>query len=624
MNKQQVKIPDFLESSEYARVRFAGDSGDGMQLTGSQFASSTTLSGNDFATFPDFPAEIRAPVGTVYGVSSYSINFGSCEVYTSGDNADVLVAMNPAGLKTQINDLKTGGLIIVDESSFTNRNLEKAGYKESPLEDNTLAQYQIFKVDMSKLTLEAVKPFGLSNKDSLRCKNMWALGFVSWLFQRDRQPIHDWLTKKFKKIPDIANANKAALNAGHIYGETAEVGNIINSQNIAASKLAPGKYRTITGIDAAALGLLAAAKLSNLTLFLGSYPITPATGLLHFLSHHKDTAITFQAEDEIAAIGAAIGASYSGSLAVTTSSGPGIALKTEAIGLAISTELPLLIINVQRGGPSTGLPTKTEQSDLFQAVYGRNGDAPLPVIAASNAGDSFDCTILAARIALEYMTPVILLLDGYIANAAEPWKLPKIEGYPEIEVSFRTETDNFHPYVRNPKTLSRAWAIPGTPGLEHRIGGLEKDYNSGNISYDSDNHDLMTRTRRDKILGVQEIIPPQEVLTGEDEGDLVIIGWGSSYGPITMAVKRARARGVKVSHIHMRHIWPLPSNLADLLSGFNKVIVAELNTGQLQTLLKAELLLDVKGYNKVSGKPFRIADLLEMILNEANLVNENE
>lgn len=609
----------FLESDEYARVRFAGDSGDGMQLTGSQFASSTTLSGNDFATFPDYPAEIRAPLGTVYGVSSYSINFGSCDIYTSGDSADVLVAMNPAGLKTQLKDLKEGGLIILDDSSFSSRNLDKAGYQTSPLEDDSLSQYHLLSINMSKLTLEAVKPYGLGNKDSLRCKNMWALGLVLWLFQRERKPIQEWLSTKFKHSPDLAKANRAALDAGHIYGETAELGNIVGSKAIAPAQLEHGEYRTITGIEATGYGLLAAAKLSNLPLFLGSYPITPATALLHFLSHHKDSAITFQAEDEIAAICSSIGASFSGSLAVTASSGPGIALKTEALGLAIATELPLVIINVQRGGPSTGLPTKTEQSDLFQAVYGRNGDAPLPVIAASSAADSFDCAILAVRIALKYMTPVMLLLDGYIANAAEPWKLPDIEEYPAIDVDFHSDQKDFHPYLRNAQTLARVWAVPGTPGLEHRIGGLERDYGSGNISYDSDNHDLMTRTRRDKILGISATLPPQEINSGGKEGTLLIVGWGSSYGPIHIAVKRARALGIEVSHIHLRHIWPLQENLSDLLSQFKKVIVAELNTGQLLSLLRAELMIDIKGHNKVSGKPFRIAELLAMIVNESEL-----
>jgi len=608
---------EFLESSDYVRVRFAGDSGDGMQLTGAQFAISAAQSENDFATLPDFPAEIRAPVGTVYGVSSYSITFGSTEIYTSGDRVDVLVAMNPAALKVHVADLRPGALIVVDEGAFTERGLAKAGYLASPLTNGALDAFRLLAVDMTRLTLAATKPFGLGRNASLLCKNMWALGLALWLFGRDTRNIVAWLNTKFVDQPSVAQANVAALGAGHVYGETAELPQGVSPVTVKAALLPQGEYRTITGVEAASIGLLAASALSGLPLFLGSYPITPATPILHYLATQQDKGvIAFQAEDEIAAVCAALGASYGGALAVTTSSGPGIALKTEAIGLAIATELPLVVINVQRGGPSTGLPTKTEQSDLLQAVFGRNGDAELPVIAARDAGDCFDCAVLAARLAVKYMTPVVLLLDGYIANAAEPWRIPNLHAMAPFPPSLDIEPQGFSPYNRNPATLARAWATPGMAGLAHRIGGIERDAKTGNISYDPTNHDRMTRLRVGKVRGVEIDIPPQEVDLGDTVGELAMVGWGGTYGPMHMAVKRARAKGRKVSHIHLRHLWPLPRNLEKLLAGFDKVIVAELNSGQLKALLQSQLGGKFGSFNKVSGQPFRIAELLGAILTE--------
>ncbi len=597
--------------AEAVVVRFAGDSGDGMQLTGGQFTLSTALAGNDLATFPDFPAEIRAPQGTLFGVSAFQINFGSTAIETAGDAPDVLVAMNPAAFKTNVDALKPGGLIIADEGEFGDRNLAKAKYDANPLDDGSLAKWQLMKLDISALTLEAVKPFGLGKKEALRCKNMWTLGLALWMFDRDRQPIVDWLKAKFAKLPDIAEANIAALNAGHAYGETAELAGPMQKVSIAAAPTEPGLYRTVTGAESISLGLVAGAQLAGLKLFFGGYPITPASAILHHLARLKEFGVTtFQAEDEIAAICASIGASYAGQLGITSSSGPGIALKTEAMGLAIMTELPLVIVNSQRGGPSTGLPTKTEQSDLYQAVYGRNGDAPLPVIAARSPADAFDCAIEAVRIATTYMTPVMLLTDGYIANAAEPWKVPDMAGYAPFPVSFMTdapgEGEAFMPYARDEK-LARPWAIPGTPGLMHRIGGIEKAQGTGNIDYAPENHARMTEIRRDKILGVD--VPDQEIEVGEAGGRLAIVGWGSTYGPILQAVRRARAKGLDVSHIHIRHIWPLPKNMAVLLRSFEHIIVPEMNTGQLKTLLRDQYLVDAKPLNKVSGQPFMIAEI---------------
>jgi len=593
-------------------VRFAGDSGDGMQLTGGQFTLSTALAGNDLATFPDFPAEIRAPTGTLFGVSSFQINFGATEIDTAGDDIDVLFAMNPAALKTNLSALKQGGVIFADTYEFNARNLAKAGYASNPLEDGSLKGYQVEALNVTQLTLDAVKPFGLGNKEAIRTKNMWTLGLALWLFDRDRQPLVDWINGKFAKKADIAAANVAALNAGHAFGETAELG--LKRVHLNPIESQPGLYRTITGGEALSLGLVAGAQLSGLELFLGSYPITPASPLLHALAKLKEFGVTtFQAEDEIAAICAAIGASYAGKLGITSSSGPGIALKGEAMGLAIMTELPLVIVNSQRGGPSTGLPTKTEQSDLYQAVYGRNGDAPLAVIAARSAADCFDAAIEACRLAVQFMTPVMLLTDGYIANAAEPWRVPSLGDYAPFPVQFHTtppaEGERLNPYARDPETLARIWIKPGAPGLTHRIGGIEKGYDTGDISYDAANHQKMTDTRANKILGIARHIPPQEVTIGAPEGDLVVVGWGSTYGPIAQAVTRARKAGKVVSHVHLRHIWPLPENLGPLLKGFKRILVPEMNTGQLKTLLRDQLLVDARPYNKVSGQPFKIREI---------------
>jgi 2-oxoglutarate ferredoxin oxidoreductase subunit alpha len=592
-------------------VRFAGDSGDGMQLTGGQFTLSTALAGNDLATFPDFPAEIRAPQGTTFGVSAFQINFGSAAVDTAGDSPDVLVAMNPAALKVNVDDLKPGGLIIADEGEFGARNLAKAGYEANPLEDDSLSRWQLIKFNISQLTMDAVKPFGLGNKEALRCKNMWTLGLALWMFDRDRAPIENWLRTKFAKAPELAEANIAALNAGHAFGETAEIGGQIPQQHIAPAPAEPGLYRTVTGAEAISMGLVAGAQLAGLKMFFGGYPITPASAILHHLSRLKEYGVTtFQAEDEIAAIGSAIGASYAGSLGVTSSSGPGIALKAEAMGLAIMTELPLVIVNSQRGGPSTGLPTKTEQSDLYQAVYGRNGDAPMPVIAARSPADAFDCAIEACRIAVQYMTPVMLLTDGYIANAAEPWKVPDMSGYQPFPVQFFEDApadgEGFNPYARDEK-LARVWIRPGTPGLTHRIGGIEKNAGTGHIDYAPANHQKMTDIRHAKVEGVD--VADQEVTLGEAGGRLAVVGWGSTYGPIHQAVRRLRAKGVDVSHIHIRHIWPLPGNLGELLKGYDRVIVPEMNKGQLKTLLRDQFLVDARPVNKVSGQPFKIAEI---------------
>ena len=602
-----------LNHPEAVVVRFAGDSGDGMQLTGWQFTLSSALAGNDFATFPDFPAEIRAPQGTLFGVSAFQINFGSTDIETAGDAPDVLVAMNPAALKTNVGALKPGGLIIADTGEFTKRNLEKAKYEVSPIDDGSLAKWQLLAFDISALTVEAVKPFGLGNKDALRCKNMWTLGLSLWMFDRDRAPLIEWLTNKFKKNPTLADANIAALNAGHAYGETAELGGQLNKQYVGPVATPAGLYRTITGAEAVAMGLVAGAQLAHLPMFFGGYPITPASSILHYLVGMKEFGVTtFQAEDEIAAIASAIGASYAGSLGVTSSSGPGIALKTEAMGLAVMTELPLVIVNSQRGGPSTGLPTKTEQSDLYQAVYGRNGDTPIPVIAACSPGDAFDCAIEAVRIATQYMTPVILLSDGYIANAAEPWLVPDPSSYAPFPATFLNERNgpdgSLLPYARDAKG-ARPWIKPGTAGLMHRIGGIEKNPGTGNIDYSPEAHQTMTEARKAKVDGVVNSIPAQAVTLGDEGGKLAVVGWGSTFGPIHQAVRRARAKGLDVSHIHVRHIWPLPENLGDLLRSYDKILVPEMNTGQFKTLLRDQYLVDAQPLSKTSGQPFAIAEI---------------
>ena len=593
-----------------AVVRFAGDSGDGMQFTGSQFTQATALAHNDLATFPDFPAEIRAPAGTTFGVSSFQINFGADVIKTSGDAVDMLVAMNPAALKVELPALRKGGLIVVDKGSFNERNLRKAGFKSNPLEDGNLDAYRVLEFDISAMTLEAVKEFGLSQKEALRCKNMWTLGFVYWMYGRNRQSTVDWLNQKFAGRPQLAKANIAALNAGHALGETAEIPHGLHGFTIGEAKIAPGEYRTVTGAEALSWGLVVGTKLAGLQLTFCSYPITPASALLHTLSNLMEyDVVTFQAEDEIAAACSAIGASYAGSLGVTSSSGPGIALKAEAIGLAISAELPLIVVNSQRAGPSTGMPTKTEQSDLHQAVFGRNADSPLAVIAARSPSDCFEVAIEAVRIATKYMTPVILLTDGYIGNAAEPWLIPDVDSIRFPRVQFRTDPAGFQPFLRDPKTLSRPWAVPGTPGLEHRIGGLEKDYDTGHISYDPINHQRMTEARAEKIRRIADDIPLQTVEEGAKRGRLAIVGWGLTYGPINRAVSELRKKGQDASHIHLRHLWPLPKNLGELLAGFDKVLVPELNTGQLTTLIRSRYLIDAQGLHKVSGQPFKINEI---------------
>ncbi len=609
-------------------VRFAGDSGDGMQLTGGQFTLSTALAGNDLATFPDFPAEIRAPQGTLFGVSAFQINFGSTEITTAGDAPDVLVAMNPAALKTNVGALKPGGLIIADSGEFSKRNLDKAKYAANPLEDGSLAKWTLLAFDISALTVEAVKPFGLGNKDALRCKNMWTLGLALWMFERDRAPLIAWLKGKFAKNPVLADANIAALNAGHAYGETAEIGGQIKKLHLEPVPAAPGLYRTVNGAEAVSLGLVAGAQLAGLPIFFGGYPITPASAILHHLAKLKEFGVTtFQAEDEIAAICSAIGASWAGQLGVTSSSGPGIALKGEGIGLAVMTELPLVIINSQRGGPSTGLPTKTEQSDLYQAVYGRNGDTPLPVVAARSPSDAFECAIEAVRLAVQFMTPVMLLTDGYIANAAEPWLVPDPAGFAPFPVSFLAVANGADgkvlPYKRDARGV-RPWIKPGTPGLMHRIGGIEKAIDSGDLDYSADVHQAQTDARKAKIDGIAAHVPAQAVSSGNTSGKLVVVGWGSTFGPIHQAVRRARAKGVDVAHIHVRHIWPLPANLGELLGGYNHILVPEMNTGQFKTVLRDQFLVDARPLNKVSGQPFTIAEIEAAIATFFDSIPGNE
>ncbi len=603
------------EELESAVIRFAGDSGDGMQLTGGRFTETTALAGNDLTTFPDFPAEIRAPIGTTYGVSAFQINFGSRNVMTSGDVPDVLVCMNPAALKVNIGDLREGGLVIVDTGTFTDKNLQKAGYDANPLDDESLSRYRVMAIDISKLTLEAVKECDVSKKEGLRAKNLWTLGLIYWLYDRDIVATVTWLDTKFKKLPNIAAANIACLKAGHAFGETAELPDGALVYEIKPATFQPGLYRTVTGTEALAWGLVAGAKLADLRLVFSSYPITPASSVLHVLARLKAyDVVTFQAEDEIAAAGAAIGASYAGALGVTSSSGPGVALKTEALGLAITAELPLILVNSQRAGPSTGMPTKTEQSDLYLAVYGRNADAPLVVLAARSSADAFDVAIEAVRLATRYMTPVVVLSDTFIANAAEPWRLPDVGALEPFPVEFRTETEGFQPYERDPETLARPWVRPGTPGLEHRIGGLEKDYATGNVSYDPENHQRMTDVRHEKIARIANDIPEQAVDQGPESGPLAVVGWGSTYGPISRAVERSRnERGFPVSHIHLRHLSPLPRNLGDLLAGFDKVLVPEMNMGQLTTVLRSRYLVPAISLPKVTGKPFKIVEIMDAI-----------
>lgn len=612
-----------LKTLDSVVIRFAGDSGDGMQVTGKQFTNASARMGNDLSTFPDFPAEIRAPAGTTYGVSGFQIHFAAVDIMTPGDAPDVLVAMNPAALKVNLENLKNNGLLIVNTGAFTSGGLKKAGYTENPLDDPTLKdRFRLLEIDVTKNTLGAVKEFGLGAKDAHRCKNMWTLGLLFWLYGRERQTTIDWLNEKFGRKPQIAEANIAALNAGHIYGETAELPVGIEPTHIPKAPLAKGRYRNIDGNQATAWGLVAGAKLAGLNLFYGSYPITPASSLLHNLAalkHHGAT--TFQAEDEIAAVCAAVGASYGGSLGVTGTSGPGVALKGEAIGLAIMTELPLIICDVQRGGPSTGLPTKTEQSDLFQAVWGRNGDAPAAVLAARTPGDCFDAAIEAVRIATQFMTPVFLLTDGFIANGAEPWKIPNFADYKPFPVKFHQDTENFQAYQRDPETLARIWPIPGTPGLEHRLGGIEKDQGSGNISYDPANHEAMTKIRAQKIANIADTLPNASVDFGDDEGDVLLVGWGSTYGSIQQATKELVAEGKKVSHLHIRYISPLPHGLSDIFERFKRVVVVEMNNGQMLRLLRAELNTRAHSYTKIAGQPFKVAEVKEEACKHLTAIN---
>jgi len=599
-----------------AVVRFAGDSGDGMQLTGGQFTLSTATQQNNLLTFPDFPAEIRAPIGTTFGVSSFQINFGSREIRTAGDRLDCLVAMNPAALKVEIGKLKPGGVLIVDTGAFSERNYKRAGYKNNPLEGDSLNQFTVINLDISAATIAALKGHNLSKKESLRCKNLWALGLTYYLYGRDRDPTVKWLRQKFSGRNDLAAANIAVLHAGYKVADSSEFPTQFTTFQVGpADEMAAGVYRAVTGSDALAWGLSAGSHLADLKMIFASYPITPASPLLHSLaSMEVDDIVTFQAEDEIAAICAAIGASYAGSLGVTSSSGPGISLKTEGLGLAVSAELPLIVVNSQRSGPSTGMPTKTEQSDLFQALFGRSSDSPVVVLAPFSPGDCFTIAIEAIRIAISYMTPVIILTDTFIANASEPWLIPDVNKLDPIEVKFCSTTEGFHPYRRGTERLDRPWVKPGTPGLEHRIGGLERDYDSGKISYEPDNHHKMTVTRYNKVKCVRDYIGPQTVTRGPQSGKVAVVGWGSTYGPISRAVDNLLQRGMDVSHIHLRNLWPLPKNLKQLLANYETVLVIEANLGQLLFLIKGYCLIDAKGFNKVSGQPFMISEVEEAII----------
>ena len=595
-------------TSDVVTIRFSGDSGDGMQLTGNQFSDNTAIFGNDLNTLPDFPAEIRAPAGSLFGVSSFQLQFGNREVYTAGDDLDVLVAMNPAALKVHTCDLKEHGLLLINTDNFTPKNLKLAKYDDNPLEDAALdKKYRVIKVGMTKLVTEALKDLDLTPKEKARSTNMFALGLLYWLYERDMQSSIDFLKNKFKKKPIIVDGNVKALKTGYYYGETIEV--IKTTYKVDRAQYEPGYYRNIMGNQALSLGLLAASSNNDIELFYGGYPITPASDILHYLASYKSFGIkTFQAEDEIAGVTSAIGAAFAGKLAVTASSGPGIALKGEAIGLAIITELPIVIVNIQRGGPSTGLPTKTEQSDLFQAIYGRNGECPCVVLAASSPSDCFEMAYESARIALEHMIPVMLLSDGYIANGSEPWKFPEVSSLEKFKMNYTNGTDSFSPYERNEKTLARKWAIPGVKGLEHRIGGLEKENLTGNVSYDPENHHDMTHNRQKKVDIISNFIPDAKVY-GEEKGKLLVLGWGGTYGSIRSAVSKAQVEGLSVSHLHLKYINPFPKNLGELLLKYDKVLIPELNMGQLLTIIRAKYLVDANGYNSIKGKPFTSSEI---------------
>ncbi len=603
-------------------IRFAGDSGDGMQMTGERFTSETATFGNDLSTLPDFPAEIRAPAGSPAGVSGFQVHFSDHDILTPGDAPDVLVAMNPAALKSNLRDLGRGKDLVVNTDSFTAGNLKKAGYATNPLDDGTVDEFRVHRVPLTKMTIDAVGAVdGVNKKEAERAKNMFALGLMSWLYHRPTEGTLTFLRTKFAKRPEIAEANVRAFKAGHAYGETTESFSV--TYEVAPAPMESGTYRNISGNIALSYGLIAASQLAKLPLYLGSYPITPASDILHELSRHKRFGVrTFQAEDEIAGVGAALGAAFGGSLGVTTTSGPGVSLKSETIGLAVSLELPLVVVDVQRGGPSTGLPTKTEQADLLQALYGRNGEAPLPVVAPQSPADCFDAAIEAVRLATKYRTPVLLLSDGYLANGSEPWLLPEAGALPDLTVHFATEPNGedgaFLPYKRDPETLARPWAVPGTPGLEHRVGGLEKADGTGEISYSAENHERMVRLRAAKIDGIARDIAPIEVEDPQGDARVLILGWGSTYGPVRAACRRVRAKGMSVAHAHLRHLNPFPANTGDVVRGYDRVIVPEMNLGQLALLLRARYLVDVIGYNRVQGRPFKaeeLADVIEDVIN---------
>jgi 2-oxoglutarate ferredoxin oxidoreductase subunit alpha len=610
------------EALDRVVIRFAGDSGDGMQLVGDRFTELSAVFGNDLATLPNFPAEIRAPAGTIAGVSSFQVHISDHEISTPGDTPNVLVAMNPAALKANLRDMTPGSTLLINVDAFDTRNLDKAGYESNPLRDGSLAAFRVYEVPMTSITVEATKPLGVKPRDAERSKNFFALGLISWMYDRPTEPLIEWIKNRFASRTQVLEANNAAFRAGYNFGETAEL--FDHPFEVKPAVLAPGTYRNITGNVALSYGLVAAAQSAKLPIFYASYPITPASDILHELSKLKNFGVkTLQAEDEIAAAGAAVGAAFAGSLAITATSGPGVDLKAETIGLAISLELPMVIVDVQRGGPSTGLPTKTEQADLMLAMYGRHGEAPLPIVAAQSPADCFDAAFESVRIALKYRTPVVLLTDGYLANAAEPWLLPDLDALPDISVPFATELNHgadFWPYLRDPETLARPWAIPGTPKLMHRIGGLEKEDGTGNVSYDPENHDTMTRIRAEKIARIAHDVPPT-FLDDEDGAQILVVSWGGTWGASTAAVRRVRNRGHKIAHVHLRHMHPFPADLGDIVKRYPKVFVPEINLGQLSRLLRAEYLVDARGYGKLYGVPFQAADLEQQIL---DMINEGK
>ena len=599
------------EVLERAVIRFAGDSGDGMQITGGQFTNTVALYGNDLVTFPDYPAEIRAPAGTIPGVSGFQVHFGAVDVYTPGDTVDALIAMNPAALKVNLPDLVPNGTLIVNLDNFQEGDLRKAHMTSNPLEDHSLDGYRVFPVELTKLTRAALKDLGLDAKTMDRCKNFFALGMCYWLYNRTMDATLRWIDEKFEGRAVIAQANRLAMQAGYSYCEATEA--FQTTYEIPPAKLAPGLYRNVSGNTALAMGLVAASQKAGLPLYFGSYPITPASDVLHALASYKEFGvITFQAEDEIAAVASVIGAAYAGALGVTATSGPGMSLKTEALGLAVAVELPLVICNVQRGGPSTGLPTKTEQADLLQALFGRNSEAPIPVLAPATPGDCFWIALEACRIATKYMVPVIILSDGYLANGAEPWRIPSLTELPDINIRFETNPQDFHPYQRNPETLARPWAIPGTPGLEHRVGGIEKQDVTGNVSYDPLNHEHMVRLRAQKVEAIVQDVP-DAVPAGDPSGDLLVVAWGSTHGAVTAALKYERATGRRIGHVHLRYLNPLPKNLGEVMKRYKKILVPEMNMGQLLMVLRAKYLVDAQGYDKIQGKPFKRTEIMRKI-----------